>query len=236
MNRDVYIFTDIHNNIGKPLIEDLLVNKLLKKNEFSGLVIFLGDFVDRGDNALQTIYKLHEFVTYGEEQFIMIEGNHDSYLFDYINTLDVPHRWSILGGDDTIEQLSPDGYIECINEIQTIKEHSVFSYKMIIEGQRVLFTHSGIATDCWATLKQTLQHKVDADYSIIGHWSIYDVEAPPILSRKGTFSYETCPETANPYVLITLPTHKIIMIDNGDYNSYVNISEIIRSVEGTISQ
>ena len=79
INRDlpgrIFVFGDIHGNL------EVLESGLLRVDE-EDLVIFLGDYADRGDDGVEVIETVDNLLDEAPERFIPLQGNHEEYLPD----------------------------------------------------------------------------------------------------------------------------------------------------------
>lgn len=235
MSKDIYAFSDVHGNLSEELF-DFMWDKLSSDNG-DNKCYFLGDYIDRGDDVVGTICKLHTLLCKRGVKFVF--GNHDEMLYKYLDTGNMSQLWAINGGYETLAQLTEmHGRISPREYIDDIREASKFYYYETIEGKKVSFSHSGMFKDTWAHIAETIDGispETPFYYNVMGHWGIKHIgtNSQSLIKRKGgMFTVGKCPETGNPFGLIELPTHSIIMIDNADKNNYVNVSAIIRELEG----
>jgi serine/threonine protein phosphatase 1 len=102
----VYAVGDIH---GFPeaveRMEALIATDMAGVDPASVSVIYLGDYIDRGPDARATIEALSQISGQaGALQRRFLEGNHERYLFDFIETGSVPeaYQWLQWGGRATL--------------------------------------------------------------------------------------------------------------------------------------
>lgn len=73
-NQNVYIIGDLHGNYSSL---DFIRNKIYKDPD--DLFIFLGDYVDRGNNSIEVFIDLAELKIQNPENIILLSGNHERH-------------------------------------------------------------------------------------------------------------------------------------------------------------
>jgi len=97
----VYAVGDLHGRADLlrdllPQIElDLAINPVAR-----ALVVFLGDYIDRGPASRQVIEQLVELDK--SLDVIFLKGNHETFALDFLDNPDVRDRWRNYGGLDTL--------------------------------------------------------------------------------------------------------------------------------------
>lgn len=167
----IYSIPDIHGNL-KGL--EQAVNKVMETfNKKEDTLVFLGDYIDRGENSLGVIqYLMSLQEQYGKETIICLMGNHDDMFNNWINN---PTSISFLHNDfnlATIKSFVKDYfglsklvfynmgiYDEYSWEEKTFNVHSYIKsqyqkeiewlrnlplYYDAIESQNTLYIHAGI--------------------------------------------------------------------------------------------
>lgn len=72
----IIVFGDLHGDY-------FPFSKYLKQLDYSkDLVIFLGDYADRGKYGIETIYTINSLITKHPESVIALKGNHEDYFKD----------------------------------------------------------------------------------------------------------------------------------------------------------
>lgn len=100
-NIRVYCIGDIHGR------DDLLAEILNKITDdastFTGraLVIFLGDYIDRGENSREVLEILLNQSIPGFE-YVYLRGNHEQTLLDFLQEATVAQSWVMYGGQATL--------------------------------------------------------------------------------------------------------------------------------------
>jgi serine/threonine protein phosphatase 1 len=143
----LYAVGDIHGELEK--LEELL--ELMPLVEGDRLV-FLGDYVDRGPDALGVVARLIELQKQYACAFLL--GNHESMFLDFLGWSDVAYfggdAFLMNGGDRT---LASYGYFDRENPdragFELDKEHEDFllSLKLYHREADYLFVHAGLGRD-----------------------------------------------------------------------------------------
>ncbi len=127
------------------------LNSLLEKlSSFEDyLFIFIGDYIDRGNDPKGVVDRLMEFEQ--EQECVFIRGNHEQMLLDsvYKNDLDL---WLQNGGKSTISS-----YGGSYRDLNIPEEHLEFYKKtqMYYDTDDYFFVHAGLSAD--KTIKECLQ-------------------------------------------------------------------------------
>ena len=157
----VFVVGDIH---GCHIFLTQIHKKILdKSNNTSGnkLLIFLGDYIDRGPNIKETIQALLDFQPNNFQQIFLL-GNHEQMMLDFINNVpDSLYLWILNGGNETLNSYGIKGTEffnnetksnetirnELINNIP--KNHLQFFNNLTLSHQRgeYFFVHAGIDPD-----------------------------------------------------------------------------------------
>ena len=98
----IFVVGDIH---GCHIFLTQIHKKILdKSNNTSGnkLLIYLGDYIDRGPKIKETIQALLNFQPDNFQQIFLL-GNHEQMMLDFINNVpDSLYLWILNGGDETL--------------------------------------------------------------------------------------------------------------------------------------
>ncbi len=141
MNKIIAI-GDIHGEFDllKSLIKKL--NKEYNLNDYQ--IVFLGDYIDRGEKSFEVVDYLIDFKK--EYDCIFLKGNHEDMLFNYLNATSYNDEELFLynGGLKTINSYKEAGYDFQWDELP--EEHGKFyeSLKLIHETEDYFFVHAGI--------------------------------------------------------------------------------------------
>ena len=125
----ILAFGDIHGCY-KSLIKLL---EIISPQE-DDLLIFLGDYVDRGDNSKAVIDKL--ILLNAQFDCIFIKGNHEEMFLKYLNDPHAHSSWLGFGGQETLESYGSDFDIP--------KEHRHFMHNGLdyFETKNHIFVHA----------------------------------------------------------------------------------------------
>lgn len=76
------------------------------------ILVFLGDYVDRGPGARDAIHQLVALRKFRETVFL--KGNHESYLLEFLNQPTILPKWIQFGGLDTLKSygLNPGNHLD----------------------------------------------------------------------------------------------------------------------------
>jgi serine/threonine protein phosphatase 1 len=76
------------------------------------ILVFLGDYIDRGPASRQVIDQLISLREYRE--VIFLKGNHESYLIEFLKTPSILPKWFQYGGLDTLRSygITPGGHFD----------------------------------------------------------------------------------------------------------------------------
>lgn len=153
----VYAVGDIHGRVD--LLERLAIRiKLDAKNSDAArkVLVFLGDYVDRGFNSKDVLDFLieHEFEDF-ETHFLL--GNHEQWMLQFLDDVEIGSNWLAYGGDATlhsygvrIEPLAPlEDELPIAQRnlrIALPKAHLDFLERLKLTHQEgdYLFVHAGI--------------------------------------------------------------------------------------------
>lgn len=96
-----FVVGDVH---GRSDLLERLVTQLDSLNSPAGNLVFVGDYIDRGDNSATVLNMLHRFqIGSPDDSLICLRGNHEQMLIDF---LDAPEehgqRWLRHGGLQTL--------------------------------------------------------------------------------------------------------------------------------------
>lgn len=108
-------------------------------NPDEDLLIFLGDYVDRGPKPLHVLDWMYEHRN--EKNMIMLRENHEQMMLDYYKDGDSLWVWN--GGDRTRKALArqKDGVLE---KNLSFLESLPLYHRMTYNGKEMFFCHAGI--------------------------------------------------------------------------------------------
>lgn len=178
---DIHGYLDALEAMQEKIKQDLRSNNIDPKNkDYRVMIIYLGDYIDRGPNAKGVVDNLiAESKKKDGIERIFICGNHDLYLLDFPKDLPVPQcrNWLRYGGKQTLQSYGlevPDKPGEAFtpSEIERLqiafnkalpKKHTQFIQGlpfMHIEGD-YLFAHAGVNP------KQKIKDQTQEDLTFI---------------------------------------------------------------------
>lgn len=144
--QNVFIIPDIHGCY-------LELEEMLKNVPKNTLIIFLGDYIDRGDNSMISSKMVMELVK--SHQAIALKGNHESMLLNSIGGLFHWHPYIKNGGNKTLLDFT-ENYFEFNSQttfkdcVDVLNEHYAdtldffSSLPVAIEMDDFLFVHAGV--------------------------------------------------------------------------------------------
>ncbi len=130
----LYAVGDIHGCYDK--LKSLL-SKLPLSDE--DLLIFLGDYIDRGPDSRKVIDYLLELKMNRQDKVIFLKGNHEKMFLDYLNGKN-KELFLLNGGQSTIEQYEEEGVLK-IPDAHLDFFHSL---KTIYVTEKYVFVHAGL--------------------------------------------------------------------------------------------
>lgn len=99
----VYAIGDIHGHLSLlEQIHDLILEDAARMPEARNVVVYLGDYVDRGPDPAGVIERLLAEPLRNFES-IYLKGNHEDLLLQFLADVSVAPVWFPIGGSDTLE-------------------------------------------------------------------------------------------------------------------------------------
>ena len=157
---NVYAIGDIHGCIKQLVtLQDKIFN-YPKYNKNEDLLLYLGDYIDRGLNSKNVINRLLQLQKEGIKS-IFLKGNHEQFMIDFLfNKINNLSNWLMNGADQTfksydieVAEFIKDGFADDkIDKLRNIflgkltKEHIYFfnNFKLTYIMGDYLFVHAGI--------------------------------------------------------------------------------------------
>jgi len=170
----ILVIGDIHGHLGAL---DTLLNEVVPTK--SDIVVFLGDYVDKGPNVKATLGRLIEFSV--NDQWVFLRGNHDQMFLDACLDSSMITLWECLAGHEplasygvgNVENVIP---LVPISHIDFLKNRCVDYY----EDNSYIYVHGGIRPHMgadesidrlhWMTLSDAITHQ-SGKTVICGHSS-----------------------------------------------------------------
>lgn len=152
----IYAIGDLHGSLDELLIAEERIKYDIQRFGRRGLVILLGDLVDRGPRSAQL---LDHLVSPPPSEFnrLAICGNHDSSFLDFLGNPRANLAWLDYGGRETLRSYGIDvryvlnggGVNALVEAVRTSvpPEHVnlLASLPVTVQVDDVLFVHAGIA-------------------------------------------------------------------------------------------
>jgi len=136
MSRKFYLIGDIHGHLSK--LENLI---LYIKSDITpdDLIIFLGDYIDRGPKSFEVIEFLLKLKS--DYNIVCLMGNHEDMFCRFISVGDNVNRYMVNGGRYTIRS-----YERNLNEFKIPETHKQFynSLKLYYESDSFIAVHAGM--------------------------------------------------------------------------------------------
>ncbi len=107
--RPVFAVGDVHGMAG--LLDRTLAQieaRIARKGLSDAAVVFLGDHIDRGPDARETLDLLMEAPARLGVETVFLRGNHEAFAVRFLDRPEVPTRWLDFGGDTTVESYGID--------------------------------------------------------------------------------------------------------------------------------
>ena len=191
---------DIHGEWDKFMS---LYNKV-KFNADEDLLIFLGDYIDRGKKPLQVLDWMYEHKD--EKNIIMLRGNHEQMMLDYYNSKGCNKTW-LWNGGDTSRRLLGKQRLGILDACLSFLENLPLYHRMEINGQEIVFCHAGLVPGI--PLEQ--QDKYDLLWIRDEFYNVYDGESLIVIGHTpvetlGLEAYPTRYQGKN-----------ILMVDTGSF-------------------
>jgi len=101
-NGVIYAVGDVH---GRHDLLIRLLDRIARNVEADGsapLIVFLGDYIDRGENAREAVETLIDFSLSANAETVFLRGNHEQMLLDFLNDPASGARWLRYGGLQTL--------------------------------------------------------------------------------------------------------------------------------------
>ena len=171
---NIYAIGDIHGCLNElvSIHQKILSYEKYKKEE--DLIIYLGDYIDRGPKSKQVVDEIIEFKNKGFKTYFLM-GNHDEMMIDFLlNKINNLKNWLNFGADQTfrsydieVVEFIKDGFddyvIDKLREILIEKlgnDHINFftNLKLKFLVSQYLFVHAGIDP------KKKLDNQTKKDY------------------------------------------------------------------------
>lgn len=159
LDERIYAVGDVHGRIDLlgAMVERIALDILEQTDARTPRIIFLGDYIDRGDNARDVIEMLHSLVgTVPEGRLSFLTGNHEAALLAFLQDPTGKSEWLRFGGLQTLSSYGvspPKANPEAADLIATadalraaLGPHLEFmlSFERCLRSGDVIFAHAGI--------------------------------------------------------------------------------------------
>ena len=176
------------------------------------LVIFLGDYVDRGEGVGEVL----EWVINqsARKNFVFLRGNHEQMMINALKDTGADRiTWIINGGKATIFALREliGKKIFTLNEILNFVDNLPLSYSITVSGQKYFFCHAGVE-DGVALDKQSEEFLLWSREEFFNGYNGDDVIISGHSPIKLFFDFDN----TNPRP-IKIPNKNIVMVDTGAF-------------------
>ena len=176
------------------------------------LVIFLGDYVDRGDNVGEVL----EWVINqsARQNFVFLRGNHEQMMLNAFKDTGADRiTWIINGGKATIFALRElvSQKIFSLNDILNFTDNLPLSYSITVGGRKYFFCHAGVE-DGVALDKQRDEFLLWSREEFFNGYHGDDVIISGHSPIKLFFDFDN----TNPRP-IKVPSKNIVMVDTGAF-------------------
>lgn len=185
------------------------------------LVIFLGDYIDRGAQVAETLRWILEQSK--KENFIFLRGNHEHMLLDTFQRRMDKLTWLFNGGQATLRALSKLKSEDktFIERFITFLENLPLSYSIEIGERTFFFVHAGV--DSRTPLDE------QSEYFLLWarekFFDTYDGDAVIISGHSPVQAFERFGVADNPRP-IKLPGKNILLMDTGSFMRSGKISAV----------
>jgi len=171
---NIFAIGDIHGCLKQLVaLQDKIFN-YPKYNKDEDLLLYLGDYIDRGPSSKEVINNIFQLQTEGIKS-IFLMGNHEQFMIDFLfNKINNLSNWIMNGADQTfksynieIAEFIKDGFeddnIDKLRDIflsKLTKEHVYFfkNLKLTYTMGDYLFVHAGINPE------KSLSEQSDTDF------------------------------------------------------------------------
>ena len=195
------------------------------------LVIFLGDYIDRGKQAAEVLQWIMQKSK--DENFIFLCGNHEQMMVSTFSKRYEPEFGLSNGGNSTLSNLktNPEVLVEIVNFIANLAIY----HSMEIGGREYIFVHAGIRGN-FSMEEQDVEYLLwareeflakDRGYNgdamvIVGHTPIQKlfIEKNSVMFDAGYIGKYLIANTHEKNIKIQpykIPNRNILMMDTGSY-------------------
>jgi len=211
-----YLIGDIHGYYNKL---SALFRKIQKHITGTDIIIFLGDYIDRGRQSFEVIDFLIDLQKHYNT--IYLSGNHESMFLNYLQGKDIP-LYMYNGGQATI-----DSYIEKMGSLRLPEDHKAFynNLKLYYETDDFIALHAGLRPGIpvelqssydmiWIREEFYLQQCRWPKLVVFGHTTTVNITGLPIYEiyddvYKNIIGIDTGAAYGGPLTCLRLPDKKV---------------------------
>ena len=148
----VYAVGDIHGCLEQlEALQEEIQRDAANSKAKRKVLIYLGDYVDRGPDSRGVIDRLISAPLEGFEVFHLL-GNHEQFLLDFLRDSEVMRIWLLNGGDETLRSFDVNPFVGGAKGIQTGLREALTSKEFrFLQSLRLshgegdyLFVHAGV--------------------------------------------------------------------------------------------
>lgn len=153
----IYAVGDIHGR--RDLLERLAARIDSDAGDREAEIVFLGDYVDRGDDSAGVISYLAQNPRLRRFSRTYLKGNHEATLLDFLDDSAIGPQWARFGGLDTLasykvrppEAATPEAWERVRSDFAAAlpASHKAFLTSLELSAERgcYLFVHAGVNPD-----------------------------------------------------------------------------------------
>lgn len=137
MKKRILVIGDIHGMWDR----FMSLYEQIDYNPDEDMLIFLGDYIDRGDKPLHVLDWMYEHRK--DSNIVMLRGNHEQMMLDFYESGECGELWLWNGGDRTrrgLKKQSDDVRKNCFAFVASLP----LSHQMTIGDKHYFFCHAGI--------------------------------------------------------------------------------------------
>ena len=174
----------------------------IRFNPDEDLLIFLGDYIDRGPKPLHVLDFMYEHRN--DKNMIMLRGNHEQMLINYYKYDN--KSWLFNGGNKgrkMLERQKKDMFEECLRFLDSLPLY----HHMIYKGKEMFFCHAGVLPGV------PLNEQDESDLLWIREefFEVYDGDALVVVGHTPVTYLDYPPEP------LFFKDRNIIMVDTGSF-------------------
>ena len=148
----IYAVGDIHGCLDKLVALQEEIQRDAKGSKAKRkVVVYVGDYVDRGPDSRGVINHLIEQPIEGFES-IHLMGNHEQFMLDFLRDKEVMRIWLLNGGDETLSSFGVNPYLGGVEGLQNgLREALTTAERKFLRGLRLshsegdyFFVHAGV--------------------------------------------------------------------------------------------